>query len=216
MALTLYAGSGSPFVWRVWLALEHKQLNYRLQMLSFAAGDLKKPEFLALNPRGKVPVLVDDDFVLYESAAIVEYLDDAYREHTVLGQDPRSRARTRRLIAEIDHYFDSALEAVGDQIAWNEDPTDEGRLDAAMTQIGAELRRFEAEIGEQPWFGGETPSAADYALYSALAYLLRICTKKRPDLGLERRIGPRLSAWLTRLESLAYFDRTYPPHWREG
>ena len=78
MPLVLYYGSGSPYAWRVQLALEHKALPYELKVLSFSAGDTRKPEFLALNPRHRVPVLVHDDFVLYESNAIVEYLDEAF------------------------------------------------------------------------------------------------------------------------------------------
>ena len=46
MANTFYCGSGSPFAWKVWLVLEHKKLAYDLKVLSFQAGDLKKPEFL--------------------------------------------------------------------------------------------------------------------------------------------------------------------------
>ena len=78
MPLILYYGSGSPFAWRAQLALEHKALEYELKILSFSAGDTRKPEFVALNPRHQVPVLVDGDFILYESNAIVEYIDEAY------------------------------------------------------------------------------------------------------------------------------------------
>ena len=65
MAVDFYYASGSPYAWRVWLALEHKGAAYKRTTLSFDAGDLKTPKFQALNPRRKVPVLVDDDFVLY-------------------------------------------------------------------------------------------------------------------------------------------------------
>ena len=47
-------------------------------MLSFSDEDTRKPDFLALNPRHRVPMLIDGDFVFYESNAIVEYLDEAY------------------------------------------------------------------------------------------------------------------------------------------
>ena len=75
MALTLHYASGSPYAWRVWLAVEHKGIPYELKLLSFDKGDLATPTFRALNPRGRVPALEDDGFALYESAAIVEYLE---------------------------------------------------------------------------------------------------------------------------------------------
>jgi glutathione S-transferase len=78
VAVVLYYGSGSPYAWRAWLALEHKGVPHELKTMSFAAGDLKTPEYSALNPRRRVPVLVDDSFVLYESAAIVEYIEERW------------------------------------------------------------------------------------------------------------------------------------------
>src|SRR5262245_47841317 len=74
MALTFYYGSGSPFAWKVWLTLEHKAIPYDFKLLSFDRGDTKKPEYLAVNPRGQVPTIVDDGFALWESTAITEYL----------------------------------------------------------------------------------------------------------------------------------------------
>ena len=71
MAITFYYGSGSPFAWKVWLVLEHKRLAYQLKVMSFQAGDLKKPEYLAINPRGKVPVLIDDGYTIWESSVII-------------------------------------------------------------------------------------------------------------------------------------------------
>lgn len=62
MALTFYYGSGSPFAWRVWLALEHKRIACELKTMSFSAGDLKTPQYRAINPRGKVPSIMDDGF----------------------------------------------------------------------------------------------------------------------------------------------------------
>jgi len=99
LALILYYGSGSPYAWRVQLALEHKALPYELKVLSFSAGDTRKPEFLALNPRHQVPVLVDGDFKLYESNAIVEYIDEAYpgRGAPLFPGDAKTRALIRRV-----------------------------------------------------------------------------------------------------------------------
>ena len=117
MTLVLYYGSGSPYAWRVQLALEHKALPYERKVLSFSAGDTRKPEFLALNPRHRVPVLVDGDFVLYESNAIVEYLDEAYPATgaPLFPGDVRTRALVRRLIMEVDDYFDEAIDPLTTQ-----------------------------------------------------------------------------------------------------
>ena len=88
-----------------------RRCEYELKVLSFSAGDTRKPEFIALNPRHQVPVLVDGDFVLYESNAIVEYLDEAYpgRGAPLFPgdvKDARDRAapgaRGRQLCLEID------------------------------------------------------------------------------------------------------------------
>ena len=92
MALTFYYGSGSPYSWCVWLALEHKQIAYELKTMSFSAGDLRKPEYLAINPRQKVPAIVDAGFALYESVAIVEYLDEQYAGPKLFPGDVRQRA----------------------------------------------------------------------------------------------------------------------------
>jgi glutathione S-transferase len=69
MSIKFYYGSGSPFSWNVWLVLEHKRLPYEFNLLSFQNGELKKPDYLSINPRGKVPALVDDDFALWEAGS---------------------------------------------------------------------------------------------------------------------------------------------------
>jgi glutathione S-transferase len=71
MALEVYWASGSPFAWRVLLTLAVKRLPYQSRLLSFAKGENKSAEYLAMNPRGKVPTLKDGDFALYESLAIM-------------------------------------------------------------------------------------------------------------------------------------------------
>ena len=120
MALTLYYGSGSPYAWRAHLALEHKALPYELKVLSFSAGDTRKPEFLALNPRHQVPVRVDGDFSLYESNAIVEYIDEAYpgRGAPLFPGDAKTRALVRRLILEVDNYYSVESDKLLDQAWW--------------------------------------------------------------------------------------------------
>ena len=98
--ITFHYGSGSAPAWRVWLALEHKGLPYEFKLMSISDGDLKTPAYRALNPRGKVPLLVDGDFVLAESNAIVEYLEEQYpATPRLFPGSTRQRSQVRRWIA---------------------------------------------------------------------------------------------------------------------
>jgi glutathione S-transferase len=109
-----YYGSGSPYAWRVWLALEHKGIPCHRKTLSFDGGDLTTAEFGALNPRRRAPVLVDDDFALAESAAIVEYIEERWPSGPALfALDSRQRAIHRRMVREADDY----LAALGQRLS---------------------------------------------------------------------------------------------------
>ena len=216
MAITLYYGSGSPYAWRAQLALEHKALPYELKVLSFAAGDTRKPEFLALNPRHRVPVLVDDDFVLYESSAIVEYLDEAYpgRGAPLFPGDARTRAIIRRMICEVDEDFDAALDPLTTQ-AFSKKPEER---DAKAIADSRKALVDELALVSQSMRGDYLAgplSAADYALYTLLAFVWR-SQIKLPDLDADGMLTPQLARWKARIEALPYFDKTIPPHWRKS
>lgn len=79
----------------VWM-LKELGLEYESVPMDYAAGDLRRPEFLAINPAGKVPVLEDDGFVLSESAAILIYLAEKHPEKALLPADPKERADALR------------------------------------------------------------------------------------------------------------------------
>jgi len=213
MALTFYYGSGSPYAWRVWLALEHKAIAYELKTVSFSAGDLAKPEFTALNPRCKVPTITDGDFALYESAAIVEYMDEQYSTGKMLFPGSvRQRAVIRRLVREADEYLAHALERVVDQVLFTkQEKWNLQEIAAAREAFVKELGIFEGYL-RADWFGGEL-SAADFTIYPIIALCVRM-EKKKPDLNVSSAIGSQIAAWMRRIEALPYFDKTYPPHWK--
>ena len=215
MAIVLYYGSGSPFAWRVQLALEHKALPYERKVLSFAAGDTRKPEFVALNPRHRVPVIVDGDFVLYESNAIVEYLEDAYPSSgsPLFPGDARTRALARRLIMEVDNYFDEAIDPLTTE-AFGKKPEerDASAIAASRAATMDELKYFTKQMRGD--FLAGPLSAADFAFYPYISYLPR-CQLKLPDLDADGILTPELRAWKGRVERLPFFDKTYPPHWKQ-
>jgi glutathione S-transferase len=211
--LTFYYGSGSPYAWRVWLALEHKAIAYELKTISFSAGDLRKPEFLKINPRHKVPAITDGDLSLYESAAILEYLDEQYASgKKLIPGNTKQRAAVRRLVREADEYFAHAQERLVDQVLFTpQDKWDAGEIASARKALGMELEIFEGYLSGD-YLAGEL-SAADITLYPLIALCLRM-EKKKPVLDVRGAIGPKLGAWMKRIEALPYFDKTYPPHWK--
>jgi glutathione S-transferase len=213
MAITFYWGSGSPPSWRVMLALEHKKLAYESRLLSFAAGDPKKPEYLAINPRGKVPAIVDDGFALYESVAIMEYIDARYQDSgsPLYPRDARRAALVRRTIQEIDHYLVPAGTRLFRQAFGKPEDRDTKEIADAQATVKAELARLERQLSELHLVG--SVSAADFALYPSMAALRRVGLK-HSAYAVEADIGANLSAWMKRIESLEFYEKTYPPHWR--
>jgi glutathione S-transferase len=215
MAITLYYGSGSPYAWRVQLALEHKALPYERKILSFSAGDTRKPEFVALNPRHRVPTIVDGDFVLYESNAIVEYLDEAYpgRGQPLFPSGVKDRALVRRLIMEADNYLREATDRVIDYAFYTKpEERDAAKFPEARKAVVEEFAMF-ARAMPGDFLAGQL-SAADYAVYPFVAFMNR-CEVKLPDLDADGMLTPELRAWKARVEALPYLSATIPPHWKQ-
>ena len=216
MSLILYYGSGSPWAWRAQLALEHKALPYERKVLSFSAGDTRKPEFVALNPRHRVPVLVDGDFVLYESNAIVEYVDEAYpgRGAPLFPGDARQRALVRRMICEADNYFDEAIDPLIDYAFFKKpEERDVTALPKIKADIVDELGMFGRAM-KGDYLAGPL-SAADYAFYPFVAFIKR-AEVKLADLGADAMLPAEIAAWKRRIEALPYLESTIPPHWKKS
>jgi glutathione S-transferase len=213
MTIVFYYGSGSPYAWKVHFALEHKALPYERKILSFSAGDTKKPEFTALNPRGQVPTIDDNGFVLYESNAIVEYLDEAYPGcgSPLFPADARQRGLVRRLIAEVDNYVYPAVDKILDEAFKKPEEQDAAKIEAGRKAVKEELELYTRGI--QGTYVAGPLSAADYALYPYVAFLFRVEQKRLPKLRAAELLTPQLAGWKERIEALPYFPRTYPPHW---
>jgi glutathione S-transferase len=90
----------SPSSRKIRLVLQEKNLDFTMQVEKTWE---RRPEFLALNPAGEVPVLIEPDgAVLADAGAIAEFLDETYREKLLLGLNPADRAEVRRLVAWFD------------------------------------------------------------------------------------------------------------------
>jgi glutathione S-transferase len=212
MAVTLYYMSGSPYAWRVWLVLEHKRIPYELKTLSYDAGDFKRPDFVTLNPRHRVPVIVDDGFTLYESAAIVEYLEERWPQERLFSADLRRRAVQRRMVREADQYFAGALEYLATEVLFTpRERWSKEEIARAGTAVKSELAMWERAVAGD-YLAGEL-SAVDFTLFPQVALVQRIGARN-PGLLTADLIGPRVSAWMRRVEALPATQKTWPPHWR--
>jgi glutathione S-transferase len=110
MALTLFGSSTwtSPYVLSVFVALREKHLPFEVKTVALDQGEQRSPDFTAQSLTSRVPALLDDDFALSESSAIVEYLEEAYpapKHGRVLPAEPHVRARARQVMAWVRSDF---------------------------------------------------------------------------------------------------------------
>jgi glutathione S-transferase len=225
MALEIFWGSGSPFSWRVLLSAEIKGLVYESRLLEFSKGHMKVPEFLQINPRGKVPVICDDGFVLFESLPILEYFEDRSPQVPLFGKNQRERAFIRRLISEFESYLREPLFALTLDLLRTAGAGPSGRamarnaLEETAKAAQRELKTLEERIAGGSWLVGEEPSAADVAIYPFVATFQRATTKAEAlalELGLHPlgEVYPSVRRWMGLVEAVPAYQRTYPPHWR--
>lgn len=220
MAIELYWGSGSPFAWRVMLTLEVKGLAYGSKLLEFSKGEHKAPAYLMLNPRGKVPTLKDGDFVLYESLAIMSYLDRKYPDPPLFGKTPKETGLIWRALAECESYVVSAGDKVVRPIFFGKGLDKVEEIEQAAQLLRRELGMMDDRLAGSHWLVGEEISAADIGVFPLVQLLLRAASKEaaRPfNLGLLplAQTFPNVAAWVQRIEALPNYQRTYPPHWRQ-
>ena len=213
--IIFYFGSGSPYAWKVWLALEHKKLAYEAKRISFDGGDLKTAAFTAVNPRQQVPALVDQGFAMYESVAMLEYLEDQYPNNgaPLWPKDVKARAIARRRAAEVLSHIDPLNGQLFDLVfgAGNKAPDPEA-IGAWKMAMAAQLAIIETWLDDD-YLAGPQLSAADFTLYPYVAFLGRIDSRKAGH-ELLKLAPPKLTAWMKRIQALPYFDKTYPPHWK--
>ena len=119
----------------------------------------------------------------------------------------------RRVVQEADQYFAVTMEKIVDQVLFtSQDKWDLAVIDDARGKLGKELALWE-RVTRGEFLAGGTVSAADFALYPLLALTLRM-QKKKADLDIPALVGPRMAAWMKRVEALPHFQKTWPPHWK--
>jgi glutathione S-transferase len=219
LAIELYWGSGSPFAWRVMLTLEVKRLAYKSKLLEFSKGEHKAPEYLKLNPRGKVPTLKDGTYVIYESLAIMAYLDGKYPSPRLFGKNAEENGLIWRHLCECDFYLISAGDKIVRPLFFGKGLDKVDEIQQAAQSVRQELKGLDERLAIAQWHVGESITAADIAIFPVIQLLLRAAGKEAAaqfNLGILplAQNYPHIAAWCARIEALPNYDRTYPPHWR--
>jgi glutathione S-transferase len=219
MAIDIYWGSGSPYSWRVLLTLEYKRIPYRSHVLQFSKQEHKSPQMLRMNPRGRLPVLKDGDFVCYESLAIMMYLDRKFPEPSMFGTTAEDAATVMRLISEYQSYAEEHINKITRTIFMQGMEGQMEEIAKAVQAAAKEARTIESRLSTAHWLVGDCFSAADAVVFPGIQLLLRALERREAQDLRGRFIPldanfPSIATWVRRIENLPGYDRTYPPHWR--
>lgn len=193
---TLVSFDVCPFVQRTLIVLEEKNIRNEYD-LRYIDLDNKPDWFLRYSPTGKVPVLIAGETVLFESAAISEYIDDIGPGPRLHPQDALLRAHNRAWI----EFLSSVLVMRGQM---QQAPSEHEARELAG-QIGRRLRQLERQLGDGPYFNGKNFSLVDAAA-APLFQRLQWLTELVPDLAVLEGL-PKVEAWQACLMKRASVSR---------
>lgn len=168
-------------------------LSHELIEVDLKSGAHKKPEFLALNPFGQVPLLDDDGVIVSDSNAILVYLAKQHQRTDWLPEDPAGAAAVQRWLSvaagEIAYGPAAARLVTVFGAKFN--------ADEVISRAHVILGRLESHLAERDWLVGQRPTIADVALYSYIA--------RAPEGNVDLAPYPHVNAFLRRIESLPGF-----------
>jgi glutathione S-transferase len=191
--IKLYDFKSSPNCQRVKIVLAEKNLPYDIAPIDLRAHEQKTPEYLKLNPYGKVPVLTDDATVLYESLIIKEYLDEKYPNPPLMPKDPAKRAKARILVDYGMAHFDAPYQRLRMELMKDAKEQNQQVIATAKAELKKLLQRLEDEIGEQQYLLGDF-SLVDADLLPRFTRLEGFGVLPDPSL-------PRLGKYLERVKT---------------
>ena len=194
--LVIHAAPGSPYSRAALLGLEEKRARYRF--IAVPPGTTRNPEHLQKHPFGRVPVLDHGDFRLYETQAILRYIDAVLPGPTLQPTEPRAAARMSQIANIVDWYVFPSIgvginaERLVPQMFWNR-PTDETNVANALPQARICIRELEKLKGDAEYLVGNELSIADLMVAPHLAIFMMT-----PE-GQEMLSGTSLLPWLDRM-----------------
>jgi glutathione S-transferase len=201
--------AGSPFVNSVRLTLDEKGVDYVFAEMPFGTGAHKAPEHLARHPFGRIPVLEHDGFLLYETQAIMRYVDRAFAGPALQPSDVRALARMDQLLNINDWYVFPSL---GFGIAFQRlivpqmgGTPDEDTIAAALPQARVCLSEIERLMGDGVYLAGDALSLADLIMAPPFGYF--VMTPESREL---LKPHARLNAWWARMSARDSLQRARP------
>ena len=200
--MKLYSAPISPFAARVRIALRYKGLE--CELVPPPSTGLKGPEYLALNPIGKLPLLVlDDGSTLPESETILEYLEDAFPDRPLRPVEPSGRARMRTFMRLTENYVTPSMVRLFPQLDPASRRADVVAQEVSLLRTG--LGWLEHYVSDDRCLVGGQLSLADCCVFPSL-HLWRILAAQ---LGITNVFGD--TARLAR-----YFDGATADPWLRG
>jgi glutathione S-transferase len=181
--LKLYNYPDCPFCQKVRVVLAEKDLEYEKTLVDLRKQDQKTPEFLQLNPYGKVPVLVDEDTVVYDSTIINEYLDEEYPIPALMPEDSQARAQVRTLEDYCDNSFIPPTTVLLAQALKPEGERDGQRVEQAREELRRCLYFLREKLDGNQYLVGNQFTLADAAFAPRMIVLGRLGFEFEPALA---------------------------------
>ena len=192
--LKLYDYRDCPFSQKVRVVLAEKDLEFERVNVDLGKSEQRTPEFLRLNPYGKVPVLVDDDEVVYDSTVINEYLEEEYPLPRLMPEDSQTRARVRLLEDYCDNSFIPPTTNLLVQLRKPEAERELQRVEQAREELRRCLYFIKDRLDGHSYLVGNDFTLADAAFAPRMLVLGRLGFEFEPTLG-------GVQAWLDRIRS---------------
>ncbi|HKV55456.1 MAG TPA: glutathione S-transferase family protein [Candidatus Binataceae bacterium] len=191
--MKLYDFLPCPFGQKVRVVLAEKGLSYELVEVDLTQGEQRRPEFLRLNPFGRVPVLVDEDITVYDSTVIAEYLEDEYPEPPLLPAIGSSGMRARARLWEdfADTSFTPQVGQLMAEMGKAEAERDPNRVQRVQQSVDRMLNFLNHELQGQEYLVAQF-SVADIGFVPRLVVLRELGV----DLFANR---PNIDGWLSRM-----------------
>ena len=207
--IELFGADYSVYVRSARLALEEKGLDYTLTPIDVFAPEGVGEDYLSLNPFGKIPAFKHNGFVLFETGAILRYVDEAYEGPSLQPAGARDRAVMNQILSILDCYAyrTCVWEIYVERVAKTRDGSsaDEVRISSALGEARTVVSTLERLIGPGPFMLGSRPSLAD----CHAAPLLHLFAQAEEGAMLLKG-APGLSNWLENMHARQSFQRTTP------